>query len=341
MYKYKDFIAENIAPKNAERILVYNADGQVVTQIPLGRLKQPVKEKLYSFQALADVHIGYDTADTDFQRSLSFGDFYGCLFTIIAGDLTVHGTESQFALYQSIKNGFDVREILGNHDSYDNTSKDYQQTYTGKPLYYSFTQGDDVFIMVGHYGGYRGDGVGWVAGEQFSDEELQWLYETLEANRNKRCFVIIHVFPWGGSGNALGAYTNNMWTGTRGTVFENLMKHYPNVTVFHAHSHLKYALQALDKTANYSSARGYRSIHIASNSVPRDIINGSLDVLYAESEGYIVDVYDDYIILNGMDFIDNDNDGTIIPLATYKIDTTLVNVPAGTFVDNTGIIQTS
>ena len=62
--------------------------------------------------------------------------------------------------------------------------------------------------------------------------------------------------------------------------------------------------------------------------------------MYAESEGYIVDVYDDYIILNGMDFIDNDQDGNIIPIATYKIDTKLVDIPAGTFTDSTGTITT-
>jgi hypothetical protein len=36
-----------------------------------------------------------------------------------------------------------------------------------------------------------------------------------------------------------------------------------------------------------------------------------------ESEGYLVDVYDDCIVLNGMNFIDN----TIVPIGIYKIDT--------------------
>jgi hypothetical protein len=181
----------------------------------------------------------------------------------------------------------------------------------------------------------------WHNDEVFSVEELQWLYETLEANRNKRCFVFQHIFPWGGSGNALGAYTNDAFSGTRGTVFENLMKHYKNIVLFHGHSHLRFDLQEQDDTANYSDARGYRSIHIPSISVPRDVIDGSLSVVYAESEGYVVDVYDDYIILNGRDFIDNDADGHILPIATYKIDTHLVEIPANTFVDSTGTITTA
>jgi hypothetical protein len=35
------------------------------------------------------------------------------------------------------------------------------------------------------------------------------------------------------------------------------------------------------------------------------------------SQGYIVDVYDDCIVLNGWDFIENKP----IPLGTYKIET--------------------
>jgi hypothetical protein len=74
--------------------------------------------------------------------------------------------------------------------------------------------------------------------------------------------------------------------------------------------------------------------------VPRDIVGGSLTDVFAESEGYIVDVYDEYIVLNGRDFIDNDKDGHWLPIATYKIDTRLVQVKANTFKDSTGIINT-
>ena len=74
--------------------------------------------------------------------------------------------------------------------------------------------------------------------------------------------------------------------------------------------------------------------------VPRDPDGTNLTEIYAESEGYIVDVYDDCIILNGRDFIDNDADGHWLPIATYKIDTTLQTIEANTFTDDTGIIVT-
>jgi predicted phosphodiesterase len=341
MYKYEHFIPENIAPVGAKNLSVYNSNGQKICEIPLGRLQQPKKNKLYSFGALSDVHITYDTANTDFQRALTFIENSDCLFTCICGDLTDNGTASQLSQYKSIVDTYaktkPVYAMAGNHENYD--IYNIVEQYTGKPLYYSFTQGNDVFIMVGHAGGYRD--TNWVKGEQFTVAELQWLYEILETNRNKRCFVFCHVFPHSdGVGNANGSYTNDMWTSTNGTVFENLMKHYKNTVLFHGHSHFKFDLQSLDNKANYSSKVGYRSVHIPSLSVPRDVVDGSLSVLYAESEGYIVDVYDDYIILNGRDFIDNEADGNIIPIATYKIDTTLVNIEANTFTDSTGTITT-
>jgi hypothetical protein len=208
--------------------------------------------------------------------------------------------------------------------------------------------GDDVFIMVGHYGGWYDDNIGWHADETWSHEELQWLYETLEANRNKRCFVFTHVLPhehrvgnpnnlYVTAGKPLLWYIND---GGIGEAFISLLRHYKNTILFHGHSHTRFWLQELDAKANYSDADGYRSVHIPSLSVPRDPNGTKLTDVYAESEGYIVDVYDDYIILNGRDFIDNDADGHILPIATYKIDTTLQIIEANTFVDNTGTIKT-
>lgn len=116
------------------------------------------------------------------------------------------------------------------------------------------------------------------------------------------------------------------------------MKHYKNVVWFHGHSHLKFYLQEIDKKANYSAADGYKSVHIPSLSVPRDIQSGALTTIYADSEGYQVDVFEDKLVLRGRDFIDNGQDGTWMPIATYKIDMPIVEVAEGTFTDPSGII---
>ena len=347
MYKYTHLIPKNIAPKDVTQIGVYDSKGKKACSVPLGRLKQPTQTKQYSFCALSDVHITRDTASGDFQRALQYAET-NCDFTCIAGDLTEQGsTESQFVTYKSIVDTYaktkPVYAITGNHEHYNGYSDKYLSKYTGQPLYYSFTMGNDVFVMVGHYGSY-GDN-GWLASEFVSLEELQWLYQTLETNRNKRCFVFSHVFPAEHNvGNPNGFYINPLlWKttdGSIGQVFINLLKHYKNTILFHGHSHSRFELQEEDKTANYSDKDGYRSVHIPSLTVPRDIVDGTRMDVYAESEGYIVDVYDNYIILNGRDFIDNDQDGHLLPIATYKIDTQLVNIEPNTFTDSTGTITT-
>ena len=85
--------------------------------------------------------------------------------------------------------------------------------------------------------------------------------------------------------------------------------------------------------ANYSENLGFKSVHVPSTAYCRDIRSGSM-VNKEVAQGYIVDVYDDCIVLNGMDLIDN----IPIALGTYKIDTPLQTIPAGTFTDDTGTI---
>lgn len=338
MYKYTHFIPENIAPVGAQSIGVYDG-GNKIGSIPLGRLASHQSGKLYSFCTLADVHITYDTANEDFQRALAYAEEH-CDFTCIAGDLTENGwVESQLAAYKSIVDAYSptkpVYAITGNHENYSGDCQTYLEKYTGQPLYYSFTKGNDVFIMVGHYGGYGTDG--WKSDEVWSHKELQWLYETLEANRNRRCFVFTHVLPIAhGVGNPCNLYgirssVARLWDvndGGIGQAFINLLRHYKNTILFHGHSHTRLRLQEIDAKANYSDADGYRSVHIPSLAVPRDVAEDgtSLTDVFAESEGYVVDVYDGYIILNGRDFIDNGNDGNRLGVATYRIDTTLVEV---------------
>ena len=334
MVEYNNFIRQNVAPLGARRIGVYNEKGERVGQIPLKNLFPPnYNEKLYSFGAISDVHIVYWTADDDFKRALTFfNEREDVAFTCIAGDLTDNGTEEELAQYKAIVDSHSadtpIYAIAGNHEDYANVSCNYLQNYTGYPLYYTFTYGDDVYIMLGCYS--------WSNNGVFTEEYLQWIYETLESNRNKRCFIFEHVFPWGDSGNAGELYHFDMFSGDKGEVFQSLLRHYKNTVLFHGHSHLKFYLQEVDSKANYSDALGYRSIHIPSLAVPRDIEGAELEVVYADSEGYLVDVYKNGIHLRGRDFIK----GEYLPIASYWIDTTLVNIEAGTYHDSTGTIIT-
>lgn len=337
MFKYTHFISENIAPVGAKQFEVYDGNGKKVCGIALGALTPPKKPKLYSFGAISDIHLGYETSIADFQKALTFfNENEDVAFTCITGDLTSSGTDSQLVQYKTLAETYSpttpIYAITGNHEAYRGADlPDIIEQYTGYPLYYSFTYGDDVFIMVGVKSSSEGS--------LFTTAELQWLYETLEANRNKRCFVFHHVRPQDGCGNAFGIYNFDIWGGTEATVFESLMTHYKNAHQFHGHSHLKFYLQYGSKIANIDRMFGGYSIHIPSLAVPRDgDVTGanSREEIYADSEGYVVDVYADGIHLRGRDFVK----GEFLPIASYWLDTTLQYIPANTFVDSTGTIVT-
>lgn len=336
MSKYKDFIPQNVALPNTRRIGIYDENGNRVGQIPLGSLTPPIPgKKVYSFGALADVHLQYDTAQADFQRALTYlNNTEDVAFTCIAGDLTSSGTASELSAYKNYVDTYSadtpVYAVTGNHDVRSGLQNSIS-TYTSRPLYYSFTNGNDVFIMLGINAE--------ASGSLFTVAELQWFYETLEANRNKRCFVFHHVRPQDGCGNAFGIYSYDIWGGTEQTVFESLMRHYKNAHQFHGHSHLKFYLQYGSDVANIDHIFGGWSIHIPSLAVPRDgDITGanSRQEIYADSEGYVVDVYENGIHLRGRDFVK----GEFLPIASYWLDTTLQTIPEKTYTDSTGTITT-
>lgn len=345
MGHYKDFIPENVALPMVRRIGIFNEKGNRVGFIPLGNLAIPdTGRKQYSFGALSDVHLGYDTAQADFQKALTYlNETEDVAFTCVCGDLTSGGHDYQLAEYKNYTDIYSpntpVYSITGNHDCYviEDVASVISQ-YTGKPLNFTVEHGNDVFIMFGESG--------YTAGNLFTAESLQWLYEILETNRNRRCFVFFHVFPWGDSGNANNLYKSNLFQGTLCNVFQSLMVHYKNVVLFHGHSHLKFCLQSEDDKANYSNALGFKSVHIPSLSVPRMDVDGDgkasgendgRDTIWTDSEGYVVDVYPDGIHLRGRDFIK----GEFLPIASYWLDTTLKTVEARTYTDSTGTINTT
>lgn len=334
MAKYEGFIPQNVAMPNATKIVVYNPNGKQVGSIALHGLKMPeTGEKLYSFGVLSDVHIGQSTATEDFTEALKFLS-EETDFICISGDLVHENSDSQRTTYKSLVDAHakvPVYACAGNHDGYASNTETIISSYTGHPLYYSVTQGNDVFIFVGTKSN--------ITGALFTTAELQWLYETLEANRNKRCFVFQHVRPDDSCGNALGIYTYDIWGGTEQNVFESLLRHYKNVVFFHGHSHLKFNLQLYSELANIDKKFGSWSVHVPSITVPRStnsVVNPSRVELFAESEGYVVDVYENGVHLRGRDFVK----GAFLPIASYWLDTTIKKVEAGTYADETGTLKT-
>ena len=343
------FIPQNMAPYGASAIEVYDKRGIKKGHINIDNLKAPsdLGTKLYSFGAVSDIHLGSTDADNDFKKALTyFNEIEKVDFTCVCGDMTNFGRVDEYEHYRDMVNTYSpntpVYAISGNHDATDEynggapaltLSFDGIAQYTGNPLYYTFSHGNDLFVMIGM----RRWNYGYVTPDLFSTEELQWLYDTLEANRNKRCFVFQHALRFDGCGKPYStAPTTNMLNCEQGELFKSIVSHYPNVIWFHGHSHTCFDSQEDNDIANYDHLFGCHSVHIPSLSTPKEYENSAYVGKTAESEGYIVDVYKNHIVLRGRDFVAD----KFLPIATYCIDTTLQLIPVNTFTDSTGTITT-
>lgn len=337
-------IAENFVPSNVSGLAIFNGDTKIC-DVDISKMQLPnIGTKLYSFGLVSDVHIAVysDTSvawkpRTKFDNALTYFENSGCEFCCVCGDLTQTGLycrtdesdasttyldEGQLTEYKRICDkhpSLPVYEIAGNHESYysmpikDNLIK--WESYTGKDvLHYTVERQNDVFIFCGQPRG----------SDPMTDEAFTFLSDTLSANSNKRCFVFVHPVWNDDSGDANGIYANHSSGGgtllsswSKGAALKNLLKQYPKAVLFHGHTHIKFEEQAKDKSLNYTKKNGFHSVHIPSIGRPREIIDDELVYAPSESQGYIVDVYENCIVLNGWDFVSN----MPIPLGTLKIDT--------------------
>lgn len=320
-YKYPHFIPENVAPKGAKRIIVQDKTGKVVAKMPLGSLKPPSPaNKLYSFGVLSDVHVTVDeTARANFQTALTYlHDVENVDFICIAGDLTQSGSATQYQTYagyvQEYAKGTPVYEVTGNHDveTFTGTTESVKP-YTGEDLYYTFEVGNDLFIMFGMQG--------WkTTGETFSDASITWLKTTLEANKNRRCFVFEHCPRWDGAGvpYPTPAVTGDILLSSSGYQFKQTMVKYPNAIWFHGHTHMDFMCQEEKSFSNYDRLHTCHSVHIPSLASVKVLNSAGTGYNYlAKGQGYIVDVYPDCIHLRGRDF----KNGEFMSIATYCLET--------------------
>lgn len=332
-------IAENIAPSNVSKLAIFDGATKICN-VNVEKLKvKNIGEKLYSFGLLSDVHVNIWSGDnnaTTFNNALTYFDNQGCNFVCISGDLTNTGfymyesdntidevnwyDEAQFAEYKRICElypNMPVYGCCGNHESYvkpiTENLADLEE-FAGQGLTFTIVRGNDIFIFVGQS----------EENTPMSYDNFVWLGNTLETNKNKRCFVFIHPYvDVSDSGNPLGLHRTPLFNYTtverhgydKGT-FATLMSNYPNAILFHGHSHMKFENQEIVRNANYSTSLGFKSVHVPSTAYCRNISSGVM-VNEEIAQGYMVDVYAKYIVLKGYDFTSNKE----VHIAQYCIDT--------------------
>ena len=324
----------NIAPYEATKIVVCKSGTTKIldsSTLPSQFLfdSSTYGNKLYSFGALSDVHIDGDGTDelyssSDFARALNFFNSNANL-VCISGDLSrlESNCDNELSMYKDLVDAnatIPVYASRGNHDCRYSIS-DFE-TYTGGSLYFERTYNNDKFIFLGMNAENYGDSC-------FTTEELNWLETKLESYKNQRVFLFFHVFMPNTCGNINNLYPYSVLNSSSSkiTKFINLMTTYKNVIYFSGHTHLEFACQKFGANANiFSNGSTCHRVHIPSCGYPRKNDKGtsSTDTYdYNEgSEGYLVDVYENCIILRGRDFIK----GKYLPIANYLLDTTIQTV---------------
>lgn len=344
---YSCFNDFQLIPKYATKLIAIKDNttkGEFVIPISKRFTSGNYGEHLYSFGAISDIHIGANTSDTDLKASLTYLNANeNVAFTCVSGDITNGGTDAQFTTYKSIKDTYspntEVYATNGNHEWRNSSFSDtLWETYMSNPRDYVLTHGKEVFIFIGIYGDADGKNT-------FSDTQKTWLETQLEKYKNTRVFLFEHYFINGtGNGNYNSLYPVNtlVYNQTHGLWLLNLLKQYKNVFLVTGHSHLKFITQELDKRITIcnnvgGTETGYM-LHIPSIAIPRDIIDGTSisDYLYAQSEGVVIDVYENCILYRGRNFVDEKfipigqfilqkTQGTLPTVNTYTITNTLSN----------------
>ena len=354
-------IEYNAIPKYATRICAVQ-NGNVVCdyQIPLSKLWENGNygEKTASYLLISDAHVQYDTGAADTQAALTYGNEREDVDAVLVdGDLTSDGTQANLEEWKTIRDTYrgttPVYSCVGNHEARNSSAIMYSQkskirkyldtdwqTGDDTTCYFLKVINNDVFIFLSIFE----DTNQADSHTMFTADELAWLEEKLELYRNQRVFLFAHVPPhwntvgikYNGFGLGNGAYSTDIWGNPQvsnrpmsdRTAFLNLIDHYKNVIWFSGHSHIKYEYQKVWDALNVMQYKGgARFVHVSSLTVPRDIIDGSVSgLIYAESQGALMDVYPNCIRIRCRNFVGE----KFLGYNEYLIDTTPVTIPPKT-----------
>ena len=323
---YEDFIDENVAPREAKAIGIYDASDKRVGAIRLASLKsKSAKAPLYSFGVLTDVHYGVPKVDpeNDFKRALDFFTAEGASMVCICGDISEKGKEEDFKAYAEAvaQSKIPVYTTTGNHDC---TKKGFDEKiwekYTGKPLV--FEQSVEAGGKTEHFL-FLGMKL-WNFEKAYYDEHIDWLEKKLEEYEGERCYVITHLFFPERAGNLNGIYPPKNWLrGKQLERLEDMCEEYQNSIWFSGHSHWEWAMQKYQDRANiyreYEDGRpdsGW-AVHVPGCGCPITSDGTTRVNVPPASEGALVQVFKDHVVLVGVDL----KNGKYLPIATYRLDT--------------------
>ena len=258
---------------------------------------------LFNFQVFSDVHsdISQQPWNSHFRTALIdlmrlSGNSSG-LF--IVGDSTNFGSQTCYELLNEtigelLVGGPNVYFAMGNHEYQYYTSKSFEiardyffeQLQLDK-LYYSFEMNGCKFIILASE---SLDKAGYM-----SDTQLAWFRNEMNnVDKNKPTFVFFHqplagILSGMSSGLEAGGYANV------DAELKDILKDHPNTYVFNGHTHMTYET---DKTAVFGKGTNANFVNTGAIAYLNDINYNEI----VGSMGLFVEVYEDYIMINGRNF---------------------------------------
>ncbi len=298
-----------------------------------------------TFASVSDVHLNYDAqnygASAKWTAALNFFDTQGVDMVVVSGDLTESGGMNDYKRYTAAVSASTfplekIYEAKGNHDSPENTffmsttkGEDQVHPYKNSPYFHFLKKGegtakDNLFIFMAQELKSTSSSP---SQDNFSAQQLDWLEDLLirYSGTNTNIFIIEHALMrnFGPGDRVDGAYSQPIILDEKfaGNMrFKALLTEYKEAILMSGHTHL-----SLYEMLNFSDENGTaaRMIHNSSTSQPRSYTSSGTISYNSEgattskkgSEGYIVSVYDDYILYTGYNLTTR----KIIPRACYLL----------------------
>ena len=338
-------------PEGATRLIAVSGNKQMTYSYTISAERLLIEDELYVFGALSDTHQGtrYGSTDIPYNHFINAAKVLyekGAITIGICGDFSYDNIKSEYVLHaraiqEIYKHAPDmpIFTTTGNHESkYTGFSYDWYMEYTrgvvdydSELTYSNFGKDNldyvvelpDGSVMVYLHQIYYDYGSS--SSRLLDDHQLKWLEERLEEYKDRTVFLFFHTFMDEQVGDATSSDDEYGLPLISSTVeykkFDELFKKYTNVVYFSGHSHWAFDSQLVeakpgktndDKNIDNKDGTYATMVHIPACSTPRVLI-GSGD---GRSEGYIVRVYEDFIVFEGYEFVK----GETFAYATYIIE---------------------
>ncbi len=345
-------------PEGATRLLATDGSSNVVYTYSLPEERRFTGEKLYSFGAISDSHMGTRYGSSvipydHFVYAVKVFQKKNCSLVGICGDISYDNILSEYQLHEkAIKECYTfapdlpIYTVAGNHESkYTGFSREWFLRYTRNVVAYQtellpeFTPDNDLDFVIELPDGsvmiYLNQvyyDYGKTNSRLLTDAQLDWLGERLEEYRDRTVFLFFHTFldEEVGDGTSIGGGEYSLplisTTEDHKRLTEYLSK-YKNVVYFSGHSHQSFDTMFLspkpgktnyDVNIDNKDGSFATMVHIPSVAAPRVLSEKNSSQINAtdRSEGYIVHVYEDCIVLEGYDFVGEET----ISYANYIIE---------------------